>query len=238
VKRAAAPDLRDIVRSLARQAGKFRPAPPAAHVYNPLDYARAPVEEYVRRFGGKRGRVLLVGMNPGPWGMAQTGIPFGDVAAVRDWMGISATVSRPEGEHPRVPVMGFDCHRREGSGKRLWGWAQERGSADDFFADHFVWNYCPLCFLDDGGANLVPEKLRPADREALTAICDPALAKVIDALAPRAAVGIGAFAEARLRAVAPADLPIFRLLHPSPANPLANKNWSGEADKLFASLPR
>lgn len=232
-------NLISVVRGLSRRVARFHPQPPAAHVYNPLAYARGPVEEYLRRFGGGRGRVLLVGMNPGPWGMAQTGVPFGDVEAVRDWMGISGEVKRPAAEHPRVPVMGFDCHRREGSGKRLWGWARERaGTADRFFSDFFVWNYCPLCFLDEGGANLVPDKLARADREALTAMCDPALARVLEILQPRAAVGVGAFAEARLRAVAPAGLPVVRLLHPSPANPAANRDWAGEADRVLGALPR
>ena len=35
-------------------------------------------------------RVVFLGMNPGPFGMAQVGVPFGEVAAVRDWLRIDA----------------------------------------------------------------------------------------------------------------------------------------------------
>lgn len=51
--------------------------PPVQYVYNPLEYAwethRCYAERYCR--GGPRGqRVLFLGMNPGPYGMAQTGV--------------------------------------------------------------------------------------------------------------------------------------------------------------------
>ena len=117
----------------------------ASHVYLPLDYAREPHEAYLKRFGGGKKRVVFLGMNPGPFGMAQTGVPFGEIPAVRDWMGISAPVGKPAIEHPKRPVEGFACLKSEVSGRRLWGLFAERfGSADDFFRDHFVINYCPL----------------------------------------------------------------------------------------------
>ena len=127
-------------------------APPTSHVYNPLVYARRANELYVKRFARTTKRCVLMGMNPGPWGMAQTGIPFGEVAAVRDWMGIEVEIQRPEHEHPKRPVEGFACQRSEVSGRRLWGLFSERfPEADHFFADHFVLNYCPLVFMEEGG---------------------------------------------------------------------------------------
>ena len=145
---------------------------PVTHVYNPLEYARAPHELYVRRFGDSKKRVLFLGMNPGPWGMAQTGVPFGEIALVRDWMGIEADVLQPAIENPKRPVEGFGCARSEVSGRRLWGLFAERyGTAEAFFAEHFVANYCPLAFFE-GGRNLTPDKL-PADEQApLLAACD------------------------------------------------------------------
>ena len=38
-----------------------------------------------------RKEAVFLGMNPGLWGMAQTGVPFGTVSLVRDWMGIEDT---------------------------------------------------------------------------------------------------------------------------------------------------
>ena len=204
------------------------------HVYNPLDYAWENHATYVRRYGQEPGRILMVGMNPGPWGMAQTGLPFGDVEKVSQWMGISGSLGAnlPE-QHPNYPIMGMACHRREGSGQRLWGWAEERfGAADDFFRQAFVWNYCPLLFIAQN-RNLIPEKLSKAERQALTPICDQALEEVILALQPKLIVGIGRYAEQRVRAVMGDKFPLQYLLHPSPASPQANKNWDSHADELF-----
>ena len=110
-------------------------------VYLPTDYARLPHEKYLKEFGGGRKRVLFLGMNPGPWGMAQTGVPFGEIPAVRDWMGISGKVEKPDPEHPKRPITGFDCERSEVSGRRLWGlFADRHPKPADFFEDYFVWN--------------------------------------------------------------------------------------------------
>ena len=118
--------LVEISRSLSERVAGLRFADPVCCVYNPLEYARAPHELYLSRYGGGTKEVLLLGMNPGPFGMAQTGVPFGDVAMVRDWLGIVAAVTKPRDEHPKRPVLGFDCHRSEVSGARLWGWARDR----------------------------------------------------------------------------------------------------------------
>ncbi|MFQ5698448.1 MAG: hypothetical protein ACE5IL_09205, partial [Myxococcota bacterium] len=134
-----------ISRELARQVDGLSFRAPVAYVYNPLRYGRRAHEIYLRRFARPGIEALWLGMNPGPWGMAQTGVPFGEVSLVRDWLGIAAPVERPIPEHPERPVLGFACARSEVSGRRLWGWARERfGSPERFFARFFVWNYCPL----------------------------------------------------------------------------------------------
>ena len=211
---------------------------PVTHVYNPLAYAREPHEQYLRRFGTGGKEVVLVGMNPGPFGMAQTGVPFGDVGMVRDWMGIEGRVKRPEPEHPKRPVEGFACSRSEVSGSRLWGWAKERfGTADAFFERFFVLNYCPLTFMEESGRNRTPDKLPKAERAPLEEACNRALRKSIEALEPRMIVGVGAFAEKCARRVcADMDIPIGCVLHPSPASPRANRGWAEQADEDFRSL--
>src|SRR6476646_278158 len=124
-------------------------------------------------------------MNPGPFGMAQTGVPFGEVKAVRDWMGIDGRVGRPDPEHPKRPVLGFGHPRAEVSGTRLWGWAEARyRTADAFFDRFYVLNWCPLCFLEEGGRNRTPDKLPVAERDALYAVCDRALRRQIEVLRP------------------------------------------------------
>jgi single-strand selective monofunctional uracil DNA glycosylase len=230
--------LWEIAAAMSARLAAHRFHAPVAYVYDPVVYAAAPMRDYLGRARADL-ELLLLGMNPGPWGMAQTGVPFGAVPPVRDWLGIHGEVGRPPVEHPAKPVLGFACRRVEVSGARLWGWAAaDFGSAPQFFARAFVANYCPLLFLDDGGRNLTPDQLAAADRAAITAACDEALAALLAALRPRVAVGVGAFAAGRLRAVArPAAVEqIGQVLHPSPASPAANRGWEAAMRAGLAEL--
>ncbi len=224
---------------LCRRVDRMQFSSPVTQVYNPLDYAAAACRAYLRRFARSPIRVLFVGMNPGPWGMAQTGVPFGEIGAVRDWMGINAPIQRPPVEHPERPVDGFDCARSEVSGRRLWGLMQQRfGSAEHFFSRQFVANYCPLLFMEESGRNRTPDKLARAERDALFGACDDYLDQTIELLHPEFVVGVGGFARARIDAVlaqrsgmpAPSALTI---LHPSPANPRANRDWNAEVTSVL-----
>jgi len=212
--------------------------PSVPFVYDPLVYAREPHEAYLRRWGARAPReLLLLGMNPGPFGMAQTGVPFGDVAMVRDFVGITGRVGKPSHEHPRRPVTGFDCRRSEVSGTRFWGWARSRfETAEHFFARAFVANWCPLVFMEETGRNRTPDKLPASERAPLFAACDDALVRIVQELRPRLVVGVGRFAEQRARAVLGGDVEIGRILHPSPASPAANANWAGLVDADLRAL--
>ena len=227
-----------VSRQLSERVDALTFGPPVTHTYNPLEYARRSHEAYLRKYGAGRRRVLLVGMNPGPFGMAQTGVPFGDVACVRDFLGIRAPVDRPRHEHPKRPIEGFECARCEISGTRLWGWVRSRfGSADAFFRDHFVANYCPLVFMEPSGRNRTPDKLPADERVPLFAACDEALRQTVDVMRPEVVIGVGAFAERRAReALAGFDGRIGSMLHPSPASPLANRNWLEQADDALNRL--
>ena len=213
---------------LSAQAGRLKFRPPVTHVYNPLTYAWSAHETYLRRFGNSRKRVIFLGMNPGPFGMVQTGVPFGEVAAVRDWLGLRARIEKPRHEHPRRPILGFDCPRSEVSGRRLWKlFAECFGSPEQFFADHFVANYCPLAFLVASGANFPPNKLPKAGCEKLFAICDEHLRRVLEILQPEWLIGIGGFAKQRGELVAiNTEIRVAQILHPSPASPAANRGWA------------
>jgi single-strand selective monofunctional uracil DNA glycosylase len=182
------PTLEAVSQSLADAVDALQFGAPVTHVYNPLRYAWRAHAAYLRRCGAAPGRVVMLGMNPGPFGMAQVGVPFGEIALVRDWIGIHEHIDRPEHEHPKRPVLGFHCHRSEVSGRRLWGWARERyGSPDAFFARYVVLNYCPLVFMEASGRNLTPDKLRRDERERLYAACDAALRETLAILQPAAA---------------------------------------------------
>jgi single-strand selective monofunctional uracil DNA glycosylase len=219
--------LERIAADLVAELKGLRFGPPVTQVYNPLEYAGEPHRQYLQRFGKPPKDIVLVGMNPGPWGMAQTGVPFGEITAVRDWMGISAPVEPPSRPHPKRPVLGFSCPRREVSGQRLWGWARNHfGSAEVFFQRFFVANYCPLMFIGNSGANLTPDKLKTIEARPLFAACDRALRRTIVYLKPAHVVGVGRFAAERVRiALESLPLNIGAITHPSPANPKANRGW-------------
>lgn len=226
----AALRLRDAV-------AKLRFAPPVAFVYNPLDYAWAAHQAYLQTYGQTRKRILFLGMNPGPFGMVQTGVPFGEIPAVRDWLKLQADIVQPARCHPKRPVQGFACTKSEVSGRRLWGlFAQRYPQAPDFFVDHFVANYCPLAFVEDSGRNRTPDKLPAAESEPLEAACLRHLREVVEILEPDWLIGIGQFAEERATRLGIKELKIGRLPHPSPANPAANRNWAGLAEKQMISL--
>ena len=218
-----------IARRLSVAVGALDFSEPVTHVYNPLDYAWVPHRAYLQRYAKAPKEAVFLGMNPGPFGMAQTGVPFGDVAMVRDWLGLKGRVGRPEQEHHKRQVLGFECPRSEVSGTRVWSWARDRfGSPDCFFERFFVWNYCPLSFMEASGRNRTPDKLHRQERAALFDLCDEALGLLIDTLQPKYVIGIGRFATERIKknsAIGP-EVIVGMAPHPSPASPAANRGWA------------
>lgn len=231
-------DLETITRALSKEVGSLTFGDPVACVYNPLEYAWEAHAIYLQRYGRGTKRVVFLGMNPGPFGMTQTGVPFGEVTAVRDWLGIEAPIQRPVLEHPKRPIEGFACKRSEVSGRRLWGFLKKRfGQPEHFFKEHFVLNYCPLVFLEASGRNLTPDKLPVLDRKALDVVCGKHVRKAVLLLEPEWVIGIGAFAQkCAQRSLSGLDLKIGQVLHPSPASPRANKNWEGFASQELSAL--
>ncbi len=216
----------------------MRFGPPISHVYNPIEYAKRPHHAYLRRYATGRRRVVFLGMNPGPFGMAQTGVPFGEVSRVRDWLGIEAAVAQPPRVNPKRPIQGFACARSEVSGARLWGAvAAHFGRPERFFEQHFVANYCPLIFMEESGRNCTPDKLPASEREPLFAACDRFLLDLTRILEPEWVIGVGAFAARRAEdCLAGRAIRVGQILHPSPANPRANRDWEGEVRRQLSAL--
>jgi single-strand selective monofunctional uracil DNA glycosylase len=231
-------NLKEIIDRLVRDLEQLEFGPPISHVYNPMVYARVPYALYAARYGRPPKEVLLVGMNPGPWGMAQTGVPFGEVRAVKEWLGIEGPVGQPPKIHPRRAVDGFACKRSEVSGKRLWGWVQKRFKTPErFFSRFFVANYCPLLFIEEDGRNRTPDRLRGREKEPLLAVCDRALRKTVEYLKPSLVVGVGRFSAERCRqSLYGMKVRVGGITHPSPANPKANRNWEKVIERELKAL--
>lgn len=232
----------DAAQELNQALKPLRFSDPVSHIYLPTEYAWDRHREYLARFASAKKRVLLMGMNPGPWGMAQTGVPFGEIPAVRDWMGISGPVEKPEHEHPKRPIEGFNCTRSEVSGRRLWGLFSEKyPKPEQFFSQHFVANYCPLVWMSETGKNITPDKLPKAEMAPVEAACQKHLATVIEALQPEWLIGVGAYAEKKLTEATKTHFPdkkfnIGKILHPSPASPAANRGWQPQAEQQLRDL--
>lgn len=234
-------ELLSAARELSEQVGQLSFAAPVAYTYNPLEYAWAGHEAYIRRYGATRKDVLYLGMNPGPFGMAQTGVPFGEIAAVTLWMGITAPIGQPEKTHPKRPVQGFSCPRSEVSGRRLWGLFEEMyGTAEAFFAQAYVANYCPLIWMSESGANIPPTQLPKEQVAQIDTACQRHLVRLISALQPRCLIGVGGYAHKQLELAAAAfpekSFTIGTIVHPSPASPIANKCWPEKPKEQIKQL--
>lgn len=228
-------------RELSEAVGALSFGAPVAYTYNPLEYAWAGHEAYIRRFGTGQRDILCLGMNPGPFGMAQTGVPFGEIAAVTLWMGITAPIGQPPATHPKRPVQGFACPRSEVSGRRLWGLFEEMyGSADAFFSRAYVANYCPLIWMSESGANITPDKLPREQQAAVDAACRRHLVQLLRILRPKLLVGVGKYALDQLtlaaQQVPEMSFTLGTILHPSPASPIANKCWPDKPREQFRAL--
>ena len=132
-------------------------------VWNPGSYG-APWHRVFREIYPLRERpILMFGLNPGPYGMGQTGIPFTDVRRLRQCLPKMALTLRERGREPRVPGLAPRSLRRfftrefESSAVRVYrflelGW----GSAEKGWRSVGVANSCPLLFLDPEGRNQTP----------------------------------------------------------------------------------
>lgn len=203
------------------------------YIYNPLDYAWDCHEKFLRKYIKQNAKAVFLGMNPGPFGMMQTGVPFGEINAVKDYLKITGNIEKPENEHPARPVLGFETKRSEISGLRLWSLIASHYPNADFASDIAFFNYCPLGFLlnTKTAKNETPDHLAKEERKALEDVCNNYLDDVIEMINPEYLVGVGKYAEAKLlSANGSTGKKVFSIIHPSPGNPQANSNWAGKTE--------
>lgn len=255
-------DLLQKTRDLAAVLDTFRHPAGVSHVYNPLSYMATAHEAWLSRYVqyGECDEVavtpspyLILGMNPGPWGMVQTGVPFGDVPnagkliGVRDGStpftaqipcGVSLpAIFKPQLDgiqlHPKRPVQGFACTRVEASGDRLWGGlATVWGLLDAVLDDCFAMNYCPLAYFSgEAGENVTPEafiKAGPYRDEAyaqeLDDVCGAYLRTVMRAMDTKVVLAIGRYAERKAKIAASMVANKPAVVYLTHPSPLATRN--------------
>ena len=225
--------LAKVAIKLSQSVGSLSFDDLTSYIYNPLEYAWEIHRQYLELAGVGKKKVIFLGMNPGPFGMAQTGVPFGEISSVCDWMGLKGRVKKPIPEHPKRPVDGLSCSKSEVSGRRLWGLFSEKfPNPKDFFEDHFVANYCPLVFMEESGRNRTPDKLPAKEKKPLQDMCDCHLREIVEIMEPEWLIGVGGFAKKRAEeALTGIEIQIGTILHPSPASPAANRGWAAAATK-------
>jgi len=187
---------------------------------DPTRYCRSAWAAYLQ-MAARLGCVLVVGMNPGPHGMAQTGVPFTD-----PWIVDELDLQAPRADVPPadIPAVGSWRHRshrargvlgskREESAKRLWPLLREIcapyaavGPSADKIAEAtrrvcnevLLVNALPICWLDPAGKNVSAEQVEkraPAQvREGLRDLVNEWLQAVADILRPAAVIGVGRWA--------------------------------------------
>ncbi|XP_017774188.1 PREDICTED: single-strand selective monofunctional uracil DNA glycosylase-like [Nicrophorus vespilloides] len=206
------------------------------YVYNPLEYAYNGYSQFVKKYLDTSKHILFVGMNPGPYGMCQTGIPFGDVNTVQNWFEINVEVNRPRRECPERPVLGLECKRVEQSGKRLWEYFRKKcGLPEHFFRNAFILNYCPLGFFDANGKNITPNNLKVANKRKIQQICDQYMLHVLQLLECKIVVGIGRYAQERMDNILKTsnlDVQLLYMKHPSPLAGTTDQ-WIEDTNKLI-----
>jgi single-strand selective monofunctional uracil DNA glycosylase len=65
--------LIEVTLELSRAVSDMTFSAPVTHVYNPLAYAWEPHRLYLERYGRGERDVIMLGMNPGPFGLS---IPY------------------------------------------------------------------------------------------------------------------------------------------------------------------
>ena len=212
--------------------------------YNPLDYAWKPHEYYLHKYGNLGAKTIIMGMNPGH-GMGNTGIPFGCPDKVRNYLKIvDLKVKKPRKEHPKRKILGLECKRPEISGKRIWNLIEDiYGPPSIAFKNIFVLNHFPLWMFNTSGQNITPDKLNLSESKEIFDVCNKHLVDVVNALNADTIIGVGKYAHKMAKlAIMKTELhhvEIKDIPHPSPANPIANKDkgkfWKNVSKEVIDS---
>lgn len=67
-------ELLELIDELNESLNNFSLPATVKCVYNPSIYARYTFEMYIRKYCNTKKKIMYFGMNPGPWGMSQTGV--------------------------------------------------------------------------------------------------------------------------------------------------------------------
>ena len=140
-------------------------------VWNPGRYGERWHRRFRETYPPGPNPVLLLGLNPGPYGMGQTGIPFTDIRRLESDLPELAARLRTDGESIGLPGLAPpDLRRRldrtfESSSIRVYRFLRlAGGSAGAGWRRVVAANPCPMLFME-GTVNRTPADLRRALRK-------------------------------------------------------------------------
>jgi len=193
-------------------------------VINPLEYLWLQYGYYTSCYHNQYPRAMIIGMNPGPKGMSQTGIPFGSpniIPSILPNKSLFNEIRDNEGSpvsSPHRRITGPSNTTVEVSGNRLWSALIKRyGDFKSITSEIFVDNICPLLFLcgKNGSKNLTPDKLTPSPAKIiLIRLCTERLQKIYQCLGePSNIVALGRWSHKFLEKMFP-KVRVTYILHP------------------------
>jgi len=90
--------------------------------------------------------------------------------------------------------------------------------------------------MEESGSNKTPDKLSPLLKNDIFDPCDKCLRDLVTITGVKKVIGVGKFARKRIEKSVGDICEVGDILHPSPASPKANKNWTGEIEKQLTDL--
>ncbi|KAF7991960.1 hypothetical protein HCN44_010761 [Aphidius gifuensis] len=213
-------NLLNIELNLSINLDKLNYNNPIDYIYCPIIYAKTVHFNYLNKYCRDKKNIMILGMNPGPWGMSQTGVPFGEINIVIDWLKINGHIDKPKRQHEQRQVDGFSCKRSEISGRKFWSLFKKLSNNPDTFFRH--------CFLRNFfKPTIIIIIIAGPEQKKLQEFCDQALIEVIKILDVKVIIGVGRFSEQRAKKVvktAKLSTKVLWMIHPSPRATIG-KNW-------------
>jgi len=138
-------------------------------VWNPGLYGEPWHSRFRRCYPPAARPLVLFGLNPGPYGMAQTGIPFTDIRRLVSALPALVAELRNAGKRLEVPGLApvslppYLSRTFEASSVRVYRFLERSwGDAERGWREVVAANPCPLLFIDtETGKNRTPADLRP-----------------------------------------------------------------------------
>lgn len=121
------------------------------------------------------------------------------------------------------------------SGARFWELFRRLcPTPESFFNNCAIHNLCPLAFMTETGKNVAPSDMPVKILRQLDSLCDTTFLEVVSLFKVEHVITVGKYAytcaQKAMTAANVTHVALHCMMHPSPANPSANKGWADIAE--------